>query len=83
VARVNTLRVDYALTAFLSFLNLVQYDNASRNLGWQSRMRWTLEPGNDLFFVFSRGWIQDPAGGTRFRLDESRLSVKFQYTSRF
>jgi hypothetical protein len=82
-ARINTLRVDYALSPFLTFLNLIQYDNASHNLGWQSRVRWTLEPGTDLFFVFSRGWLQDPAGGYRFALDESRLSVKFQHTFRF
>jgi hypothetical protein len=45
VARVNTVRVDYALSPFLTFFNLIQYDNASRNLGWQSRIRWTLDPG--------------------------------------
>ena len=41
--------------------NLVQYDNRSRNLGWQSRMRWTLQPGNDFFFVVQPGL--DPRGG--------------------
>ena len=83
VARVNTLRVMYAVSPFLTFSNLFQYDNQSANLGWQSRIRWTLEPGNDLFFVFSRGWVRDSEGDSGFRLQESELSAKFQYTFRF
>jgi hypothetical protein len=82
-ALVHTLRVNYALSPFLAFSNLLQYDNESRNLGWQSRVQWILEPGNDVFFVFSRGWIKDPVGGSGFRLDESALSAKIQYTFRF
>jgi len=83
VARILIWRVNYSASPFLSFSNLIQYDNESRNLGWQSRMRWILRPGNDLFLVFSQGWIQDAPGGFRFRADESKVSTKFQYTFRF
>jgi hypothetical protein len=62
---------------------LSQFDNESRNLGWQSRTRWILTPGNDLFIVFSQGWIQEPQGGFRYSANESKLSTKFQYTFRF
>ncbi len=82
VARIVSLRADYAASPFLSFSNLIQYDNRSRNLSWQSRIRWILQPGNDLFFVFSQGWIQDPAGGYRFDAEDSKISAKFQYTFR-
>jgi len=83
VARVMTWQVNFSASPFLSFSNLIQFDNDSRNLSWQSRMRWILKPGNDLFIVFSQGWIQDEAGGLRFRAQESKLSTKFQYTFRF
>jgi hypothetical protein len=83
VARVLSWRVNYAFSPFLVVSNLIQYDNNSRNLGWQSRLRWILTPGNDLFLVFGQSWLQDANGGFRFRAGESKLSAKFQYTFRF
>jgi hypothetical protein len=83
VARVMSWQVNYTASPFLGFSNLIQYDNQSRNLGWQSRVRWILRPGNDFFFVFSQGWIQDPAGGYRFTAQDSKVSGKLQYTFRF
>jgi hypothetical protein len=83
VSRILSSQVNYTASPFLSFSNLVQYDNRSRNLGWQSRMRWTLRAGNDLFLVFNQGWVQEPVGGYRFSAQDSKLSTKFQYTLRF
>ncbi|MGE0405769.1 MAG: DUF5916 domain-containing protein [Candidatus Korobacteraceae bacterium] len=83
VARIFSSQINYTATPFLTFYNLIQYDNQSRNLGWQSRVRWTLQPGNDLFIVFSQGWIQDPAARYEFVAQDRRLATKFQYTLRF
>ncbi len=83
VARVISSRINYAASPFLSFSNLIQYDNRSRNLAWQSRIRWILRPGNDFFFVFSQGWIQDSEGGYRFTPEDRKVSAKLQYTFRF
>ena len=87
VARLMTGQVNYAASPFLTVSNLIQYDNRSRNLAWQNRVRWILQPGNDLFFVFEQGWIedpsQDPAPGSRFRATDRKVSVKLQYTARF
>jgi hypothetical protein len=84
IARIFTSNVSYAATPRLSFSNLIQYDNRSRNLGWQSRMRWTLQPGSDLFLAFNQGWIQEEERDTRrFRTEDSRVSAKFQYSLRF
>ena len=85
-ARIFTSNVNYSASPFLAFSNLIQYDNRSRNLGWQSRIRWILRPGNDLFFVFSQGWIQEEEEDTRnlrFRAEDRQVSTKFQYTFRF
>jgi hypothetical protein len=84
IARIFTSNVNYAFSPRLSLTNLIQYDNFSRNLGWQSRVRWTLQPGNDLFIAFNQGWIEEDIGSTwRFRTADSKLSAKFQYSFRF
>jgi hypothetical protein len=83
VARILTWQVNYAASPYLAFSNLIQYDNRSRNLGWQSRVRWILQPGNDLFLVFSQGWIQDINRDYAFRAQDTKVSAKFQYTFRF
>jgi hypothetical protein len=84
-ARIMTGNVAFAASPRLSFSNLIQYDNRSRNLGWQSRVRWTLQPGNDFFFAFNQGWVQDfdENRSLRFRSQDSKVSAKFQYSYRF
>lgn len=83
IARILTANVNYAASPFLSLSNLIQYDNRSRNLGWQSRVRWTVTPGNDVFFVFKQGWIHEEMGNRRFTAQDSEISTKLQYTFRF
>jgi hypothetical protein len=85
IARIFTSSIGYTASPRLSFSNLIQYDNRSRNLGWQSRVRWTLQPGNDMFLAFNQGWIQEEAENQslRFRPQDSRVSMKFQYSHRF
>jgi hypothetical protein len=83
IARIFTGNVSFAATPSLSLSNLIQFDNRSRNMGWQSRVRWTLLPGNDLFFAFNQGWVQEDGGNLRFRAEDSKVSAKFQYSFRF
>lgn len=83
VARIFTLKADYAFSPFLTMSNLVQFDNETRNLGWQSRLRWTPKPGNDVFLVFSQGWEQNERGGFNFRPIGTQVTGKLQYTFRF
>ena len=83
IARIFSTQVNFAVSPFLSFSNLVQFDNRSGNLGLQSRVRWTLEPGNDVFFIFGQGWIQELGGFYDFRQQNSRMATKLQYTFRF
>ncbi len=82
VARVWALRADYAFSPFFTVANFIQYDNESRNVGLQSRLRWILKPGNDLFLVFNQGW-EEQLGGLTFRRVGTRITGKVQYTFRF
>ena len=84
-ARILSGTVNYSASPFLTFSNLIQYDNRSRNMSWQSRARWTLRPGNDVFFVLGQGWIRETTtlGDDRFRALDTKVSTKVQYTARF
>ena len=63
-------------------VNTVQSDSVSAVLGWQSRFRWILEPGNDLYVVYTRNWLDDPVLN-RFATLDQRTASKIVYTRRF
>jgi uncharacterized protein DUF5916 len=79
--RVLTARADYSFTPNVSWQNLGQYDNESQLISFQSRFRWILRPGNDLFVVLNRGWVKTLDGSLESAFD--RASSKLQYTFRF
>jgi hypothetical protein len=82
-ATIHSAQINYAASPFVSLGNLVQYDSISRNLAWQARLRWILQPGNDLFLVFGHGWVKEEGEqGYGFYAQDAKLSAKFQYTFR-
>ena len=84
IARIFTANANYTFSPTLALTNLLQFDNRSRNLGWQSRLRWTPQPGNDLFVSFNQGWVQEEGReDLRFRVEDTRISAKIQYSVRF
>jgi hypothetical protein len=66
----------------IAVVNNVQYDSQSAVIGWQSRFRWIVKPGSDLYFVYIHNWLDDPLGRRTYTLDR-RLSSKILYTHRF
>lgn len=80
VTQLLSARVDYSASPNVTWSNLVQYDSDSRILGFQSRFRWILRPGNDLFLVVSRGWYRRFDGDYLPSFDKG--SAKLQYTFR-
>jgi hypothetical protein len=80
VAQVFSARLDYNASPNVTWSNLVQYDSDSRILGFQSRFRWILKPGSDLFLVVGRGWYRRFDGDYLPSFDKG--SVKLQYTIR-
>jgi hypothetical protein len=75
------VRLDCAFTPFISLANFVQYDSESANIGLQSRLRWILAPGNEVFVVLNHAWQEDQFD--RFESAQTRLRVKVNYTFRF
>ncbi|RKZ10896.1 hypothetical protein DRQ50_14160, partial [bacterium] len=56
--RLYQLRAVYAFSPDLILSSYTQYDSESRNVGLNNRLRWTLQPGNDLFLVWSRNFLR-------------------------
>jgi len=86
LSQVDFTREVYRLKANILFSpevtlnNFVQYDNYSKQMGWQSRFRWILLPGNELNLVWNSISL-DPF--ERFTITESADRIKFQYNYRF
>ena len=74
-------RLDCAFTPFISLANFVQYDSESANIGLQSRLRWILNPGNEVFVVLNHAWQENAFD--RFESAQTRFRVKMNYTFRF
>jgi hypothetical protein len=79
--QVLAVRADYNFSPNVSWANLVQYDSESRLLGAQSRFRWIIRPGNDLYLVLNRGWDRRESDN-RYIPSFDKGSAKLQYTFR-
>jgi len=67
---------------WIAWVNNIQYDTQSAVVGWQSRFRWILKPGNDLYVVYTHNWLDDPLQARTYTLDR-RFATKLLYTRRF
>jgi len=57
------VKADIFISPDLGLMNYIQYDDISRKLGWNARLRWQISPGNDIYFVYNTNWERrfDPA----------------------
>ena len=67
---------------WIAWVNNIQYDTQSAGIGWQSRFRWILKPGSDLYVVYTHNWVDDPLQSRVYTLDR-RAATKFMYTYQF
>jgi hypothetical protein len=82
VTRLVQVRTDGAFSSRLSWSNLVQYDNDSEVMGFNSRLQWVPEMGRETYLVFNHE-LEDPDRNNRFRSTNADLVVKLGYTFRF
>ena len=66
----------------ISLTNFIQYDNVTEKMGWQSRFRWILKPGNEILFVWNSTMYEAPEKN-RFEVQESSTRLKLNYNFRF
>jgi len=74
-------RADLGLTPNITINNFLQYDDVTRVAGLNTRLRWILQPGNDLFVVVNLGRLHDEFD--RWISAYERVTSKLQYTWRF
>ena len=80
VVHVGSARANVSFTPDLDWLNLVQVDNESDTLGVQSRLRWIVRPGEEVFLVWSQ--VEERRGGSLVPLHQE-AAFKIGYTLRF
>ncbi len=84
VQRLWQLQGAYAWSPNLVLTSFVQYDTESQNVGTNTRLRWTIKPGNDLFIVWNRGWQRLVTRPDLSLVPQSDLiAVKLRWTFRF
>jgi hypothetical protein len=81
-SNVYRLTGEAQFSPFVTIVNNFQYDTQSAVLGWQSRFRWIVTPGNDVYVVYTHNWLDDPLL-SRFSTLDKRFASKILYTYRF
>jgi hypothetical protein len=75
------LRFNYFFSSKIALTNFIQYDTDTRNMGLQSRLRWIISPGREIYLVFNHEWQENPFD--RFEALRSDVRAKVNYTVRF
>ncbi|WP_372947923.1 carbohydrate binding family 9 domain-containing protein [Mariniphaga sp.] len=79
-ANIYQLNANILVSPDITLYNFVQYDNASKNAGWQSRFQWILKPGNEIIIAWNTLFLRTVSP---FFMDESALRLKLKYNIRF
>ncbi len=85
IQRLYRLRAVYALSPDLILSTNTQYDSASDNVGISTRLRWTIQPGHDLFLVWAPSvlWPLETEGQGLVRTTEDHLALKVRWALRY
>jgi len=79
-ANIYQLNANVLFSPDITLYNFVQYDNASKNAGWQSRFQWILKPGNEIILAWTANFLKPE---NTYVLNESSARLKLKYNIRF
>lgn len=80
VQEVFGARIRLNFSPDLQLSSFVQWDNESRSIGTNTRLRWTFRPVGDLYVVYNHNIVDRL---TRWELESNQLIVKAQYALRY
>ena len=80
--RLVQVGMDVILSSRLSWVNLVQYDNASETAGINSRLHWIPEDGRELFVVLNHG-LEDFDLDNNFHSNVADFTIQYRHTLRY
>jgi hypothetical protein len=72
--------LDVVISPDLSWETLIQWDRASRQLGWNSRLRWVVREGEEILLVWNQGI---DTTGHDYRATTMQWTGKIRWTFRF
>lgn len=81
VTRLISLNASFAFDSKWSWVNLLQYDNGSGNMGINSRLRWNRRAGEDVYFVVNYNF--DSTAGAFEELNSIQSEIVLKYTRNF
>lgn len=76
------LSMNITFTPSWTLASKIEYDNVRRQAAFTNRLRWNIEPGQDLWIVFNQGMV-DEDEDYKFRVQNTQASFKFRYTFRY
>ena len=79
IVQIARARADVLFSTDVSWTNFIQWDNTSETLGLNSRVRWIIEPGNEMFFVVNQAFDTDDT----FATTSTEVIGKVVWTFRF
>ncbi len=82
ITRLASVTTQVAFSNTLFWVNLVQYDNVSEEIGVNTRLQWIPEAGQEGFIVLNYN-TQDKDKDNTFAVAAMDFSIKFKYTFRF
>lgn len=78
-----TFENEISFNSKMSLVTLAQYDNLSEDIGINSRFRYNLSAGQDIWFVLNHNMNRDVLIDDRFRSTETLAAAKIRYTFRY
>jgi hypothetical protein len=78
--RLVSAKAVYTFSPDVQVSVLGQYDNLSEQLGVNFRLKWIVQPGNEVFFIVNQGY---DTSLDRFRPTQNETSMKAAWTFRF
>jgi hypothetical protein len=82
ITRLSSVNAQIAFSSQLFWVNLIQYDNVSEELGINTRLQWIPRAGQEGFIVLNYN-LEDKDKDNSFRSAASDISIKFRYTFRY
>jgi hypothetical protein len=80
MVKLVSANANYAFNSKWSWVNLVQYDNASSTVGVNSRLRWNPQAGEDLYFVINYNFDSE---GVFSHVSREKAEIALKYTKTF
>lgn len=81
-AREVEFDLNIAFNSKVSLTSAIEYDNIRRQASFNNRLRWNIEPGQDLWVVFNQGLV-DQDEDYSFAVEDTSAAFKLRYTLRF